>query len=111
MFVNKEFAFAWKPCQQDFFNNRNQQDGESILNYVAELKRLTSRRNFAETLSKTLRDKLVCGDIQDKIREQIRKRLLAEAKLKYVKAFEIAVATETATRDAAGQQADNEQVK
>ena len=47
-------------------------------------------------MEETLRDRLVCGLSN----EQIQKRLLAESKLKFSKAVDIAVAIETATRDA-----------
>jgi hypothetical protein len=43
-----------------------------------------------------MRDRLVCGLSN----QQIQKRLLAESKLKFSKAVDIAVAMETATRDA-----------
>ena len=78
------------------FYKRNQQEGESVLSYVAELKKLTTHCNFGGSLEETLRDKLVCGLNN----QQIQKRLLAEPKLKFSKAVDIAVAMETATRDA-----------
>ncbi|CAB4038190.1 Retrovirus-related Pol poly from transposon, partial [Paramuricea clavata] len=78
------------------FYKRNQQEGESILNYIAELKKLTAHCNFGSNLEETLRDRLVCGLSN----QQIQKRLLAESKLKFSKAVDIAVAMETATRDA-----------
>ena len=78
------------------FYKRNQQEGESVLSYVAELKKLTTHCNFGGSLEETLRDKLVCGLNS----QQIQKRLLAESKLKFSKTVDIAVAMETATRDA-----------
>ncbi|CAB4008107.1 Retrovirus-related Pol poly from transposon, partial [Paramuricea clavata] len=78
------------------FYKRNQQEGESILSYIAELKKLTTHCNFGNNLEETLRDRLVCGLSN----QQIQKRLLAESKLKFSKAVDIAVAMETATRDA-----------
>ncbi|CAB4043692.1 Hypothetical predicted protein [Paramuricea clavata] len=78
------------------FYKRNQQEGESILSYIAELKKLTTHCNFGNNLEETLRDRLVCGLSN----QQIQKRLLAESKLKFSKAIDIAVAMETATRDA-----------
>ena len=78
------------------FYKRNQHGGESILSYVAELRKLATHCNFGGNLNEALRDRLVCG-----LRNmQIQKRLLLEAKLKYSKAVEIAVAMETAIRDA-----------
>ncbi|CAB4010092.1 Retrovirus-related Pol poly from transposon [Paramuricea clavata] len=77
------------------FYKRNQQQGESILSYVAELKKLTTHCNFGSNLEETLRDRLVCGLCN----QRIQKRLFAESKLKFSKAVDIAVAMETATRD------------
>ena len=66
------------------------------MSYVAELRKLATHCNFGGNLNEALRDRLVCG-----LRNmQIQKRLLSEAKLKYSKAVEIAVAMETAIRDA-----------
>ena len=78
------------------FYKRNQQEGESVLNYVAVLRKLTTHCNLGSNLDETLRDRLVCGLNN----QQIQKRLLAESKLKFSKAVDIAVAMETATRDA-----------
>ena len=78
------------------FYKRNQHEGESILSCVAELRKLATHCNFGGNLNEALRDRLVCG-----LRNmQIQKRLLSEAKLKYSKAVEIAVAIESAIRDA-----------
>ncbi|CAB4007397.1 Uncharacterized protein K02A2.6, partial [Paramuricea clavata] len=78
------------------FYKINQQEGQSILSYIAELKKLTTHCNFGSNLEETLRDRLLCGLSN----QQIQKRLLAESKLKFSKAVDIAVAMETATRDA-----------
>ncbi len=78
------------------FYKRNQHEGESVLSYVAELRKLTTHCNFGSNLEETLRDRLVCGLSN----EQIQKRLLAKSKLKFPKAVDIAVVMETATRDA-----------
>ena len=75
---------------------RNQREGETVLTYVADLKKLAAHRNFGANLNEALQDRLVCG-----LRNvQIQKRLLSEAKLKYSKALEIAAAMETAIHDA-----------
>jgi hypothetical protein len=76
------------------FHKRNQQEGESMLSYVAELKKLTTHCNFGSNLEEILRDRLVCGLSN----QQIQKGLLAESKLKFSKAVDIAVAMETASR-------------
>ena len=84
------------------FYKRNQHEGESILSYVAELRKLATHCNFGGNLNEALRDRLVCG-----LRNmQIQKRSLSEAKLKYSKAVEIALAMETAIRDAAELQSE-----
>ena len=76
------------------FYKRNQHEGESILSYVDELRKLATHCKFGRNLNKALRDILVCG-----LRiMQIQKWLLSEAQLKCSKAVEIAVAMETAIR-------------
>ena len=77
------------------FYKRNQHEGQSILSYVAELRKLATHCNFGRNLNKALRDRPVCG-----LRNMpMQKRLLSDAKLKYSKAVEIAVGMETAIRD------------
>ena len=84
------------------FYKRNQHEGESISSYLDELRKHATRCNFGGNLNEALRDRLVCG-----LRNmQIQKRLLSEAKLKYSKAVEIAVAMETAIRDASELQSE-----
>ena len=84
------------------FYKRNQHEGETVLTYVADLKKLAAHCNFGANLNEALRDRLVCG-----LRNvQIQKRLLSEAKLKYSKALEIAVAMETAIHDASELQSE-----
>jgi len=79
------------------FHERNQREGETVLTYVADLKKLAAHCNFGANLNEALQDRLVCG-----LRNvQIQKRLLSEAKLKYSKALEIvAIAMETAVHRA-----------
>ncbi|XP_022777528.1 uncharacterized protein LOC111318945 [Stylophora pistillata] len=75
------------------FYKRIQREEETLLTYVADLKKLATHCSFGANLNEALRNKLVCG-----LRNvQIQKRLDSEAKLKYSKALEIA----TAIRDAA----------
>lgn len=69
------------------FYNRNQAKGETISEYVAELRRLATHCNFkADILNDALRDKFVCG-IQ---REATQRRLLLEATLTLEKAVKLA---------------------
>ena len=81
------------------FHQRSQDIGESIADYVAELRRLVTKCKFEETtdfLEDSLRDRFVFG-----LRaEGIRKRLLSESKLTFAKAIEIAQSVETASKDA-----------
>ena len=43
------------------FHRRMQAPGESVADYVAELKRLATRCEFGDHLEETLQDRLVCG--------------------------------------------------
>ena len=67
-------------------HRRSQAMEESIGEYLAELRRLSTHCSFGDYLEQALRDRLVCG-----IRsESIQKRLLAEAELTLKRAVEIA---------------------
>ena len=85
------------------FNMRQRQKGESVSDYVAALRKLTEFCEFGETLEDMLRDRLVCR-IND---SRIQHRLLAESKLTFKKALEIAQAMELADRDAKDLQASS----
>ena len=56
------------------FNSRSRKDGESVSNYIAELKCLRRDCDYKTTINDMLRDRLVCG-IND---TAIQRRLLAE---------------------------------
>ena len=56
------------------FNSRDRRQGESVVEYVAELRRLAQDCNFGDTLTVMLRDCLVCGINED----SIQRRLLSE---------------------------------
>ena len=74
------------------FHRRNQASGESISDYVAELRRLATNCEFGDYLEQALRDRFVCG-----IRhENTQKRLLTEANLTLTKAIETACNIEAA---------------
>lgn len=78
------------------FYKRQQNEGENIMTYVAELRKHTEHCNFGDYLNDALRDQLVCG-----IRsENIQKRLLSTPELTLTKAVNIAVGMETAAKDA-----------
>ena len=74
------------------FHRRNQSASESILEYVAELRRLAIHCEFGEYQNQALCDRLVCGLRS----ENIQKRLLSEADLTLTRAVEIAQGMEAA---------------
>lgn len=77
------------------FHKRNQQEGESVTQYIAVIKKLSEHCEFGTHLQDALRDRLVCGlNI-----EAIQKRLLTEDKLTFAKAVELAVSMETVARE------------
>ena len=78
------------------FNSRNRQQGESVANFIAELRHLTRYCEFGGALNDMLRDRLVCG-IEN---GRIQRRLLAEPNLTMDKAVEISIAMESADRNA-----------
>ena len=89
--VRRACAEHFKPKPSEIverfkFNNRIRKPGESVASCVAELRSLSEFCNFGGTLEVMNRDRLVCG-IND---GAIQKRLLAEPKLTYAKAVEIA---------------------
>ena len=69
--------------------------GESVSIYVAALQALAEFCNFGETLELMLCDRLVCGMNN----ETTQRLLLAENKLTYKKAPEIATSQETASKN------------
>ena len=75
------------------FHRRDQASGESIVEYLAELRRLAAHCQFGEYLDEALRDRFVCG-----LRNSgTQKRLLTETEpLTLKKALEVAVAVEAA---------------
>ncbi len=78
------------------FHKRNQQAGESISDYCVAIQKLSEHCEFGTTLRDALRDRLVCGLLN----EHIQRKLLVEVDLSYDKAKAIALAAETATKDA-----------
>ncbi|XP_037292552.1 uncharacterized protein LOC119188792 [Manduca sexta] len=79
------------------FRQRRQQSGETVSQFVAELKRLSRQCEFKETLNDNLRDQFVCGLTSDVIRQ----RLFAESDLSYSYAVTLAMSLEAAERDSA----------
>ena len=78
------------------FHRRDQTSTESISEYMAELRLLSTNCDFKEYLDQALRDRLVCG-LRN---EGIQCRLLAEAELTLKRAVEIAIGMEAAERNA-----------
>ena len=77
------------------FNSCVKKPGESVATFLATLRALAEHCNFQDSLEIMLRDRLVYS-INDKA---IQKRLLAEPKLTYKKAVELAQELEMANRD------------
>ena len=82
----------------DRFNlrKRNQASGETIADYVAELRTLASFCKFGDNLETELRDQIVCGLYN----KSLQRRLLTEEDLTYKKTIEIAQETELAEKNA-----------
>ena len=78
------------------FNQRNQRSGESVAEYVAELRRLASTCKFGTFLDDALRDRLVRGLRSD----SARRRILADAEGE----ISLAMAIEHAQRDELAEQ-------
>ena len=90
--------FAPKPlviAERFRFHKRNQEEGETVAQYVAVLKRLSEHCDFGGYLEDALRDRFVCGLKC----ETVQKRLLTEKDLTFEKAFDYAVSAEIAARD------------
>ncbi len=78
------------------FYSRSRRAGESVADFLAQMRSLAQHCNYGASLDTMLRDRLVCGINED----SIQKRLLAEPNLTYKKAVELARGLETADRNA-----------
>ena len=78
------------------FHRRNQRDGETVAQYLAEMRKLTEQCDLKEYLEEALRDRLVCGLRS----EAIQRKLLVEESLTLQRAYEIAHSMEIANRQA-----------
>ncbi|GFS18072.1 hypothetical protein ElyMa_003255100 [Elysia marginata] len=76
------------------FNSRNQQEGESIDKYVAELRKLAKTCNFATLEESLIRDRIITGIICD----ITRRKLLEETKLTLIKCIDICRSIESSKR-------------
>ena len=85
-----------KVAERFHFHRRNQKPGESVAEYVAELRRLAATCAFEAYLNDALRDRIVCGLRS----EATQKRLLMEGDIDLARTVEIARSMETAHKDA-----------
>ncbi|KAL1466829.1 hypothetical protein MTO96_006030 [Rhipicephalus appendiculatus] len=77
------------------FFMRQQKEGESVRDFIAELGRLAESCNFGSTMGRMLRDRIVCG-IRD---DDARRSLLTRGKLTLKEAEDFAMASEKAQED------------
>ena len=90
-------------AERFYFYQRSQKTTESVSEYVAELRKLCARCEFAEFLNDALRDRFVCG-LNNAV---LQKRLLSEKNLTFTKAVEIAQGSEAAERGSKRLHADD----
>ena len=88
------------------FHTRFRKAGETVAVYVSELRALAQKCNFGGTLDNMLRDRLVCG-----VNDTIQQRLLAETKLAFKKALELAQSLEAAGKNVEELQGHSEKDK
>nr|XP_021327326.1 uncharacterized protein LOC110438662 [Danio rerio]XP_021332015.1 uncharacterized protein LOC110438662 [Danio rerio] len=77
------------------FNSRTRKNGETVADFVAELKKLAQHCEYGSTLPQMLRDILVCGVNDDRMQ----RRLLSEVELTFEKALTICQAMESANKN------------
>ena len=77
--LKTHFNLKMSPIIQKFFNTRDHRAGESLANYVAELRALGQYCYFRTTIEDMIRDRLVCS-INN---HGIQRRLLQESNLTY----------------------------
>ena len=63
-------------AQRFHFHRRDQAPGESVAEYLAELRCLASKCNFGAYLDEALRDRLVCGQWSETIQKHCQSRNL-----------------------------------
>lgn len=77
------------------FYKRNQREGETASEYIAELRKISAGCNFTD-LERMLRDRLVCGMNDHKLQYELLKR----DKLRYEDVVDTMLSSENAERDA-----------
>ncbi len=98
--LTQELQNYYKPSRNEIgerftFSKRNQEDGESVSDYILALKRLSKHCNFERTLAERLRDRFVPG----LKKEGMQRRLLTEKTLTWESACQIALSMEMAEKD------------
>lgn len=83
-------------AERHVFRLRRQRPGESMADYLQDLKHLATTCNFGTTLEENLRDQFVSGLAN----VAMRSRIFAEKNIKYKEAVELALALEAAERHA-----------
>lgn len=77
------------------FNSRTRKAGESVAEYLSQLRALAEYCNYGESLDIMLRDRFVCG-IENK---SMQRKMLTESELTLTKAVDIALSIEAAEKD------------
>uniref|UniRef100_A0A2A4JKQ7 Retrotransposon gag domain-containing protein n=1 Tax=Heliothis virescens TaxID=7102 RepID=A0A2A4JKQ7_HELVI len=83
-------------AERHMFRLRRQRAGESMTEYLQDLKHLATTCNFGTMLEENLRDQFVSGLANSAMRS----RIFAEKNIKYKEAVELALALEAAERHA-----------
>ncbi|XP_072145012.1 uncharacterized protein [Dermacentor andersoni] len=78
------------------FFMRSQQDGEAAQDFIADIRRLAEKCNFGTSLERMLRDRIVCGVLD----EDVRRHLLTRRKLTLEEAEDFAVSAQRAVENA-----------
>uniref|UniRef100_A0A1Y1KPK9 Paraneoplastic antigen Ma-like C-terminal domain-containing protein n=1 Tax=Photinus pyralis TaxID=7054 RepID=A0A1Y1KPK9_PHOPY len=95
--VLKKLEVYFKPKENEtinrhMFHTRRQKDGESIDSFVTDLKKLAQSCNFGDVKDSLIRDIIVCGVIDHKVRDA----LLRETELDLKKCVDMCRAAELA---------------
>ncbi|XP_064292455.1 uncharacterized protein K02A2.6-like [Plodia interpunctella] len=83
-------------AERHVFRLRRQRVGETLTDYLQNLKHLATTCNFGNNLEENLRDQFVSGLMN----ETMRSRIFAEENINYKKAVELALALEAAEKHA-----------
>ncbi|XP_075750727.1 uncharacterized protein LOC142817568 [Rhipicephalus microplus] len=110
-FLGERFAPACNEIAKSYkFFTRNQLAGESVNEFLVEIRKIASRCNFGSALDRMLGDRIVCG-LRD---ASVRRQLLAKAELALREAEEAARAAEMTAANvdhmASAQNTDNGQL-